>query len=66
MKLAKMKDASKTKPLGVRMPDALKDWLKKQALANRRSLNSEILARLEDSQRREQATATAQKEQGHE
>lgn len=36
-------------PFGLRMPEGLKDWLKQQAEQNRRSLNSEILARLEES-----------------
>lgn len=38
-------------PFGLRMPDDLKEWLKEQAALNRRSLNSEILARLEESRR---------------
>lgn len=39
------------KPLGVRMPDELKQWLKHQAVDNRRSLNAEIVLRLEESRR---------------
>lgn len=46
-------------PLGVRMPDELKLWLKHQAIDNRRSLNGEILVRLEES-RRQQEKAHAQ------
>lgn len=33
----------------VRMPDDLKRWLKHQAVDNRRTLNSEVLHRLEKS-----------------
>ena len=44
-----MKDASKTPPIQVRMPDELKVWLKHQAIDNRRSLNSELVHRLEQS-----------------
>lgn len=39
------------KPLGVRLPDELKQWLKHQAVDNRRSLNAEIVMRLEESRR---------------
>lgn len=31
----------------VRMPEELKNWLKHQAIDNRRTLNSEVLVRLE-------------------
>lgn len=31
----------------VRVPEWLKDWLKDEAIKNRRSLNSEVLVRLE-------------------
>jgi len=48
-----MKGNAKLIPSPIRMPQSLKDWLKHQAIDNRRSLNSEILARLEESQRRE-------------
>lgn len=37
------------KALGVRLPDELKQWLKHQAVDNRRSLNAEITVRLEAS-----------------
>lgn len=46
-------------PLVVRMPDELRLWLKQQAVDNRRSLNSEVLFRLEES-RRQQEKAHAQ------
>jgi len=36
------------------MPDELKIWLKHQALDNRRSLNGEILVRLEESRRQQE------------
>lgn len=41
------------RPLGVRLPDELRQWLKHQAVDNRRSLNAEIVVRLEESRRRE-------------
>lgn len=43
------------KPFGLRLPPKLKTWLQAQAKQNHRSLNSEILTRLEDS-RHEQIT----------
>ncbi|WP_374710569.1 Arc family DNA-binding protein [Massilia pseudoviolaceinigra] len=36
-------------PFGLRLPPDLKKWLAEQAALNRRSLNSEITKRLEDS-----------------
>lgn len=39
----------------VRMPDELKRWLKHQAVDNRRTLNSEVLHRLEKSRQEQQA-----------
>lgn len=39
----------------VRMPDELKAWLQHQAIDNRRSLNSEILLRLEQSRKAQEA-----------
>lgn len=45
--------ASVIAPFGVRLPPELKQWLGEQALSNRRSLNSEMIKRLEDSRRRE-------------
>lgn len=44
-----MEGARKISPLQVRFPPELKDWLKAQALQNRRSLNSEIVALLEQT-----------------
>lgn len=37
------------KPLGIRMPEELKQWLKDQAEKNMRSLNSELVIRLQAS-----------------
>jgi len=39
----------------VRMPDSLKAWLQHEAIDNRRSLNSEIVVRLEQSRAAQQA-----------
>lgn len=44
-----MTDAKKTNPIQVRLPEDLKTWLKHQAVDNRRSLNSELIHRLEQS-----------------
>lgn len=49
--------------VNVKMKKELKDWLRKQAIANRRSLNSELIVCLEQvqSQRQQkQETANAQ------
>jgi predicted HicB family RNase H-like nuclease len=42
-----MEGARKIPPLQVRCPQELHQWLKAQAELNHRSLNSEIVARLE-------------------
>lgn len=42
-------------PTQIRIPVELILWLKHQAIDNYRSMNSEIVARLEDSRRREEA-----------
>ena len=44
-----MKGASTIAPFGVRMPPQLKEQLTNQAATNFRSLNSEVVARLEQS-----------------
>ncbi|MDN7413480.1 Arc family DNA-binding protein [Burkholderia vietnamiensis] len=44
-------------PLGVRMPQELKDQLKLRASENRRSLNSEVVRRLEASLEAEKENA---------
>jgi hypothetical protein len=41
--------------LMVRLPDELKRWLKHQAIDNRRSTNSEVVVRLEESRARQGA-----------
>lgn len=43
------------KPLGVRLPDDLKQYLKHRAVDNRRSLNAELIVRLEASRRQDEA-----------
>lgn len=40
----------------VRIPDELKCWLKHEAVDNRRSLNSEVLVRLEESRKQQAET----------
>lgn len=40
-------------PFGLRLAPDLKDWLKHKAIDNRRSLNSEIEYRLEQSRQQE-------------
>lgn len=47
-------------PLGVRLPEELRLWVKQAAAKARRSLNAEIAVRLEDSRRREEETRTQQ------
>lgn len=42
-------------PSPVRIPAELKQWLKHKAVDNFRSLNSEIIARLEQSRKAEEA-----------
>lgn len=42
-------------PFGIRMEEELKDYLYKSAKANRRSLNGEIVLRLEKSIEKEKA-----------
>ncbi|MEH3087687.1 MAG: Arc family DNA-binding protein [Xylophilus ampelinus] len=39
----------------MRLPEELKNWLKHQAVDNRRSLNNELLHRLEQSRSQQQA-----------
>ena len=52
------------KPLGVRMPEELRIWLKHRALDNRRSLNGEIVVSLEEFRRREDAGTNKEKTNG--
>ena len=44
-----MSDRHQTKPYPLRMPDDLREKLKEVAQDNNRSLNAEIVARLQDS-----------------
>lgn len=48
-----MEGNSKLAPSPVRLPPNLKDWLKHQATKNMRSMNSEVVARLEESRTRQ-------------
>lgn len=41
--------------VNVRMPDALKAWLQEQAAANRRSFTAEVVIRLEESKKMQEA-----------
>ena len=50
-----MQGNGKLAPSPIRLPQDLKDWLKHQAINNRRSFNSEVISRLEES--RNPATA---------
>lgn len=44
-----MKGMNQVAPSPIRLPQELKDWLKHRAIDNRRSFNSEVLHRLEQS-----------------
>ncbi|MDP9908247.1 hypothetical protein J2W27_000340 [Variovorax boronicumulans] len=48
-----MKEARKAPAVMLRLPQELKDWLKHRAIDNRRSLNDEVLVRVEESRARE-------------
>ncbi|ATA55200.1 hypothetical protein CKY39_19765 [Variovorax boronicumulans] len=48
-----MEGNSKLAPSPVRLPPELKAWLKHQAIDNHRSMNSEVIARLEESRVRQ-------------
>jgi len=54
-----MKDARQIQPTPVRLPDDLKVWIKHKAIDNHRSMNSEIIARLEESRKRDGDDAKA-------
>jgi hypothetical protein len=45
----RMEGARKINPLQVRLPPDLREWLKQEAEINHRSMNSEIVLRLEAS-----------------
>lgn len=49
-----MKNARSIGPTPVRIPPDLRQWLKHKAVDNYRSLNSEIVLRLEESRKREE------------
>lgn len=49
-----MKDARKSPAVMLRLPVELVQWFKHQAIDNRRSLNGELLHRLEDSKKRQE------------
>lgn len=56
-----MQGNGKLAPSPVRLPPNLKDWLKHQAAQNRRSMNSEVVLRLEQSRtNQEQAQPQAE------
>ncbi|WP_426391927.1 Arc family DNA-binding protein [Variovorax sp. R-27] len=48
-----MKGIGHLAPSPIRLPPDLKDWLKHQAINNHRSMNSEVIARLEESRARQ-------------
>lgn len=50
-----MKQEMQRVPSPVRIPEELKQWLKHKAVDNFRSLNGEIIARLEQSRKAEEA-----------
>jgi len=50
-----MEDLKKVAPTPVRLPFELKKWLKHQAVDNCRSLNGELIHRLELSRKQEKA-----------
>jgi hypothetical protein len=52
-----MQGIGKLPPSPVGIPQELKDWLKHEAIDNRRSFNSEVIQRLEES-RSEQMKST--------
>ncbi len=49
-----MQGNGKLAPSPVRLRQDLKDWLKHRAVDNRRSMNSEVVARLEESRKAEE------------
>lgn len=58
-----MKGIGLLAPSPVRLPTDLKDWLKHQAIDNRRSFNSEVIARLERTRQQDQREAQKGKQQ---
>lgn len=54
-----MKDARKAPAVMLRLPQELKDWLKHKAIDNRRTLNGELLHRLEQSRSTQEVQSAA-------
>ena len=52
-----MSTERKFEPAQVRLPVSLKDWLRREATANYRSTNAEIVKRLEESRALDQQRA---------
>lgn len=51
-----MEGAREMPLIHVRVPEELRDWIKQEAVQNRRSMNGEMVARLEESRRSQQRT----------
>lgn len=51
----------KKPPFGLRMPDDVKDWVARQAKANMRSQNSEIIVALKEKMERQAETTISEK-----
>ena len=51
-----MRSPEPIKPTPVRIPDDLRIWLKHQSVDNRRSMTAEIVHRLEQSRKQQEAT----------
>lgn len=49
-----MAEEDRTTPFGLRMPKDLRDWVKKRAWRNDRSMNGEIIAILREKRDEEQ------------
>lgn len=54
-----MKEAKKEMPTPIRLPQDLKRWVRQQAELNNRSMNGEIVNRLEQSRRQQMAREVA-------
>lgn len=59
----KTPDRHQQAPTPIRMADDLKEWLKVEAAANQRSLNGEVIARLEASRKTDRRRAQKVKPQ---
>lgn len=60
-----MEGARKIPTLQVRLPEQLKVWLKHKSVDNRRSLNSEVITRLEESMAMELLKAERDSDRKH-